>query len=155
MAQSGVYARIMLEHSIGLALRHASRTLTAHYDMALAPASISLAQLSLLDSIGRHEPLALGRLATITGLERSTLGRNARVLKRLGLVIIRPGVDLREAQLSLSEPGRKTLAEAMPLWEQAEADLRRRLGAAGVAQLDAVLAGLSGQASDRGLSPDW
>lgn len=132
----------MLDSSIGLALRTASRKLTAHYDAALAPAGVSLAQLVLMRGIGQHEPLSLGRLATIAGLDRSTLGRNVRVLKRMGLVIIRPGADLRQAQLRLSEPGRQALDRAVPLWEQAEAEIRQRLGAAGVAQLEAALAAL-------------
>lgn len=132
----------MLDSSIGLALRSASRKLTAHYDAALAPAGVSLAQLMLLRGIGQHEPLSLGRLAPIAGLDRSTLGRNVRVLKRLGLVTIRPGVDLRQAQLRLSEPGRQTLDRAMPLWQEAEAEIRQRLGAAGVVQLEAALAAL-------------
>jgi DNA-binding MarR family transcriptional regulator len=132
----------MFDSCVGLALRSASRKLTAHYDAALAPAGVSLAQLMLLRRIGQHEPLSLGRLAPITGLDRSTLGRNVRVLKRLGLVTIRPGADLRQAQLRLSELGQQAFDRAMPLWEEAEAAIRQRLGAAGVAQLEAALAAL-------------
>lgn len=132
----------MLEESIGLALRDASRRLTAHYDRALVPAGISLAQLALVRIIGANEPSALGPLAMIAGLDRSTLGRNVRVLKRLGLVSIRPGADLRQAELRLSEAGRATLLQATLLWEEAEGHIRQRLGAAGVTQLTVLLAEL-------------
>lgn len=122
--------------------RLASRKLTARYDVALSPTGVSLAQFSLLRSIGERGPVALGRLAEMVGLDRSTLGRNVRVLKRMELVTIRPGDDLREAMLCLTKAGEAARDRAMPLWQEAQDDVRRRLGAAGVTQLAAIVAAL-------------
>lgn len=134
----------MSDPCLCLSLRQASRKLTARYDAALQPAGISLAQFSLLRDIGRHGPASVGGLADLVELDRSTLGRNARVLKRMGLVAIRPGADLRQATLSLSAAGEAVLGVAVPLWAGAQDELQRTLGAAGMAQFEAVLAVLEG-----------
>jgi len=125
-----------------MSARLASRKLTARYDAVLAPAGVSLPQFSLLNSIDQHGPASLSRLAAVMELDRSTLGRNMRVLKRMGLVAIRPGVDLREATLHLTRAGQEVLGRAMPLWQSAEDEVRQRLGAAGVEQVQALLAEL-------------
>ena len=132
----------MYEPCICISVRTASRKLTARYDAALEPAGINLAQYSLMRNIGRHGPVSLTKLAEIVELDRSTLGRNVRVLKRMGLAAIMPGDDLREATLSLTEAGQQTLARAIPLWEGTQEDIHQRLGAAGAAQLEALLGAL-------------
>ena len=90
-------------------LRKASRRLTAVYDEALAPAGVNLAQYSLLRNIGRKAPVSLTELGQITELDRSTVGRNARVLERMGLVAFSSGEDQRETMLSLTAHGLDTL----------------------------------------------
>lgn len=107
----------MSDPCICIAVRKASRKLTARYDAALEPVGINLAQFSLLRNISRHEPVSLTRLAEIVELDRSTLGRNVRVLQRMGLAAITPGEDLREATLSLSAAGQQTLQRSVPIWE--------------------------------------
>jgi DNA-binding MarR family transcriptional regulator len=132
----------MSDPCICIAVRKASRKLTARYDAALEPVGINLAQFSLLRNISRHEPVSLTRLAEIVELDRSTLGRNVRVLKRMGLATILPGDDLREATLSLTEAGQQTLGAAVPIWEGTQDEIHRQLGAAGTAQLEALLGAL-------------
>jgi len=132
----------MSDPCICIAVRKASRKLTSRYDAALEPIGINLAQFSLLRNIVRHAPVSLTGLAEIVELDRSTLGRNVRVLKRMGLVAILPGDDLREATLSLTEAGQQTLGEAIPIWEATQDDIHRRLGVAGTAQLEALLGAL-------------
>ncbi len=114
----------------------------ARYDAALDAAGINLAQFSLLRSIARLGPVSLTALSETTELDRSTLGRNVRVLERLGLVAIGGGKDQREAMLSLSPNGKTTLAVALPLWEGTQDAIRTKLGADGVAQLTALLGAL-------------
>lgn len=132
----------MIDPCICSAVRKAGRKLTAQYDAALGPVGITLAQFSLLRSLARHAPVSLQGLAAIVELDRSTLGRNMRVLKRMGLAAILRGDDLREATLSLTEAGRQTLDRAMPIWDGAQREIRRRLGAAGMAQLETLLEAL-------------
>ena len=127
---------------ICISVRKASRKLTALYDADLGRAGINLAQFSLLRNIGRHGPLSLTALSDLVELDRSTLGRNVRVLERMGLVEIGAGSDQREATLALSSDGKSTLAAATPLWEGTQNAIHDRLGADGVAQLNALLGAL-------------
>ena len=125
-----------------ISIRKASRKLTARYDADLAPAGINLAQFSLLRNIRRHGPVSLTLLADIVDLDRSTLGRNVRVLERQGLVAIAAGKDQREATLTLTDNGKSTLEAAVPLWEGTQRAIGTKLGADGVAQLNALLSAL-------------
>jgi DNA-binding MarR family transcriptional regulator len=125
-----------------ISLRKACRKLTAHYDEALEPAGISVTQFSMLRNIKREGPCSLTRLASIVELDRSTLGRNMRVLEKRGLVAIQPGYDQREATLSLTAAGYALIERGTPLWERAQRAIRIKLGTDGAAQLEALLGAL-------------
>jgi DNA-binding MarR family transcriptional regulator len=127
---------------ICIALRQASRKLTAFYDEALAPTGINIAQFSLLRKLRRHGALSLTALAELVELDRSTLGRNLRVLEKLGLVQLGPGKDQREQVADLTPSGRLSLLAGDPLWDRAQADIADRIGAGGVTQLEALLGAL-------------
>lgn len=123
-------------------LRKASRRVSSYYDEALAPLGVNIAQFSLLRNINRMAPVSLTDLAARVELDRSTVGRNAKVLDRMGLVEIRPGKDQREATLLVSAPGKAILLEGAPLWDRAQADIETRLGADGTGRLRDLLAAL-------------
>ncbi len=125
-----------------VAVRKASRRLTASYDDALVPAGINLAQFSLLRSIARHQPVSLTRLGELMELDRSTLGRNVRVLGREGLVRAGPGRDQREASIELTENGIATLDLATPLWREMQTKIYGKLGQSRARQLADLLAAL-------------
>lgn len=105
-------------------LRSASRRLTAVYDAALAPAGVTVAQFSLLRRLDRERPPSLTEIARAAELDRSTVGRNVRVLVRQGLAEFAGGTDQREASVRLTEAGRTALARCLPLWD----DVQRRVG---------------------------
>ena len=130
------------ELCICIAVRKASRRLTARYDEALAPVGINLAQFSLLRNIRRHGPVSLTRLSELTELDRSTLGRNVKVLERMGLCAPADASDKREVAIVLTTEGKHILAAAEPLWATAQTDIRTRIGADGAHQLEALLGAL-------------
>ena len=138
----GYIPALMSEACVCISIRKASRKLTALYDADLEAVGINLAQFSLLRNIGRHGPVSLTALSDIVELDRSTLGRNVRVLERMGLVAIAAGRDQREATLKLTAAGKSTLASAVPLWEGTQTAIETRLGPIGVAQLNALLGAL-------------
>jgi DNA-binding MarR family transcriptional regulator len=117
-------------------LRTAARKMTALYDEALKPVGIQLAQFSLLRSIERTEPVSLTELGRRTELDRSTVGRNVRLLQRMGLVRIAPGA---EATVCLEEAGRAVLQEGAPLWNRAQRSVEAKLGAKAAVQLRDLL----------------
>ncbi|WP_395372538.1 MarR family winged helix-turn-helix transcriptional regulator [Komagataeibacter diospyri] len=122
------YTRFMLSPCHCTNLRLATRKVSGLYDTALAPAGINVAQYSLLRTIAGHEPVSLTTLSRITDLDRSTIGRNVRVLERMDLVTLARGSDQREAVVQLSANGNKVLSQATPLWEACQKSVEERLG---------------------------
>jgi DNA-binding MarR family transcriptional regulator len=100
--------------------RRAAGQLTAFYDEALAPAGLRVTQFSLMRAVMRLEQPTISGLAQATGLDRSTLGRNLRVLQRQGLLRLGSGTDERTRVVSLSEAGEAVIDAAMPHWRRAQ-----------------------------------
>lgn len=123
-----------------VSLRKATRRLSARYDAALAPVGITVAQFSLLRAIRRTPRLSLTDLADRTELDRSTIGRNVRVLEKQALVTLSPGKDARAHLLTLTPTGEDVLARATPLWAAVQTDLAAELGAQNATQLTQLLA---------------
>ncbi|MDP6353330.1 MAG: MarR family winged helix-turn-helix transcriptional regulator [Alphaproteobacteria bacterium] len=124
-----VYTRNMNDtNCVCIKLRRASRAITKVYDDALAQAGINVTQFSQLNAIVRLESPTIGQLAEATHLDRSTLGRNVRVLVRMNLARYGPGADERTRVVSITEKGRRTLEIATPFWESAQDAMTKRLG---------------------------
>ncbi|WP_061239886.1 MarR family winged helix-turn-helix transcriptional regulator [Ectopseudomonas composti] len=120
-------------------LRRASRGVTRLYDDALAPVGLGGAQFSLLRHVHRLGQPSISLLAEAMGLDRSTLGRNVRVLEEQGLVQLGEGRDLRAREVRLTEAGLQRIAQALPLWEQAQREVTAQLGEGRRAELMKLL----------------
>jgi DNA-binding MarR family transcriptional regulator len=124
-----VYTPIMLPTlCLCTNLRRASRGVSRHYDGALEGFGINVAQYSLLCNLKRLDQPSISTLAEAMGLDRSTLGRNLRVLEGEGLVKLAEGADLRNRLVYLTEAGEARLMAALPAWEAAQQRLVERLG---------------------------
>lgn len=124
-----VYTPIMLPTlCLCTNLRRASRGVSRHYDGALEGFGINVAQYSLLCNLKRLDQPSISTLAEAMGLDRSTLGRNLRVLEGEGLVKLAEGADLRNRLVHLTEAGEARLMAALPAWEEAQQRLVERLG---------------------------
>ncbi|WP_312620967.1 MarR family winged helix-turn-helix transcriptional regulator, partial [Agrobacterium pusense] len=93
-------------------------------------------------NINRVAPVSLTDLAARVELDRSTVGRNAKVLARMGLVAIGHGEDQREAMLTVTEEGHAILKAGAPLWDGVQDEIEARLGPEKTAQLQELLAAL-------------
>jgi len=121
-------------------LRTATRRVGSVYDDALSPLGINIAQYSLLRLIEHRQPVSFTELGRVAELDRSTVGRNVRVLERMGLVETGRGEnDQREAVVRLGVSGRQMLEEAAPLWDGCQREIETRLGAANVKALREIL----------------
>ncbi|KDR27049.1 MarR family winged helix-turn-helix transcriptional regulator [Caballeronia grimmiae] len=121
-------------------LRLATRRLSAAYDAALEPLGMNIGQYFLLRTIAERQQISLTDLGQLTELERSTVGRNVRVLERMGLVATGRGeADQREALVALTAEGLARMRDALPIWEETQKDFATRLGAEKVNLLNAVL----------------
>ena len=134
-----VYTRIMDNRCICTALRQAAAQSTAHYDTLLAPSGIKVTMFRLLRRIEAAKSISITELAEIVGLDRSTLGRNLRVLRKQSLVEIGTGKDARSRHVSLTEVGRERLQEAVPLWQKAQLEFSEVISADTLAVLDRVI----------------
>lgn len=132
-----VYTRTMLtSQCLCTHLRRAARGVSRRYDEALEGFGINVAQFSLLRHLQRLDRPSISSLAEAMGLDRSTLGRNLRVLEADGLVALAEGDDLRNRLVLLTEQGKARLSAAEPAWEQAQLKM---LAALGEAQRDELL----------------
>ncbi len=107
--------------------RRMARVLTDAYDRALAPSGLTVAQFSLLRMVMRLETPTIGGLAEATGLDRSTLGRNLKVLQRDGWVGLNAGADERTRVVALTSAGRLAVDVALPLWERIQTEIESKL----------------------------
>jgi DNA-binding MarR family transcriptional regulator len=121
-------------------LRAATRKIGSVYDDALAPIGINIAQYSLLRLIERRQPVSFTELGRVAELDRSTVGRNVRILARMGLVdAVRGEDDQRESVVTLADRGTHVLDEAAPLWDQCQREIEKRLGAVKISALENIL----------------
>jgi DNA-binding MarR family transcriptional regulator len=116
-------------------LRQTALAVTQIYDQALAPAGLKITMFRLLRRISQAGPPNISELAQIVELDRSTLGRNLKVLERLGLVRLDGGADERSKVVSLTRKGKAALDKAVPLWAKAQTAMKSLLGG----EKDAVL----------------
>jgi DNA-binding MarR family transcriptional regulator len=78
--------------------------------------------------VDRHGTPNLTRLSDATGLDRSTLGRNLRLLEGLGFVSLSPGEDQRDRVVALTRGGRRRLRAAARAWARLQGSLSEALG---------------------------
>lgn len=81
----------------------------------------------LLRRIGQQPDISISALAHSLDLDRSTLGRNLRVVERQGYVQISTANDGRERSINLTNKGAGSLNTAIPLWDMAQATLSQEL----------------------------
>ncbi|MDT4870305.1 HpaR: homoprotocatechuate degradation operon regulator, HpaR [compost metagenome] len=100
---------------------------------------MNVAQYSLLKHLARLDQPSITSLAEAMGLDRSTLGRNLKVLEAKGLVQLDGGEDQRNRLVSLTPAGRLVLEQALQAWEQVQQDMGQRIGPEKRAALMALL----------------
>lgn len=109
-------------------VRKAARAVTQLYDEMLRPAGLRTTQFGILGATMVMGRVTVGRLAEVTVTDRTTLTRNLKLLEKRGLVRIRTGNDRREREVSLTDRGRKALAEGYPFWQKAQTHVVKALG---------------------------
>lgn len=133
-----------VESCLSLGIRKANRVMSQIYDQHLADCNLRSTQYSILRVL-YHRGEATGRdLRNFLVLDQSTMSRNLKPLLRDGFIVQSEGEDRREKPLKLTSKGRTLHKKAAPLWEKAQAEVKRRLGAEMSQQLlvvsDAIVA---------------
>jgi DNA-binding MarR family transcriptional regulator len=109
-------------------IRRTDRAITQFYEAILAPSGLHMTQFTLLATIAEAAPIPLTRLADLLVMDRTTLTRNLGPLTREGRVSIEMGEDRRTRLVTLTEAGEQVLAQALPLWRQAQTHMQQALG---------------------------
>lgn len=115
-------------HCSCFSLRKATRAVTQFYDHLLDPTGIRSTQFNLLVTMASISARTLTEMANILVMDRTTLTRNLKPLEKMGLIAKGEVFDKRSKVYSLTEKGRSVVAQAIPLWEQAQAKLKSLLG---------------------------
>jgi len=109
-------------------LRQATRAITQFYEEALKPTGLRATQFTLLTAIATCEVVSMTRLADVLIMDRTTLTRNLKPLKKEGLIETVLGEDRRKRLVSLTPKGEAALENALPLWEVAQTRVVEVLG---------------------------
>jgi DNA-binding MarR family transcriptional regulator len=124
-------------------VQRASRALARRFDDALRPFELTNGQFSLLISLNRPEPPGMGSVASLLGMDRTTLTAALKSLERRGLIetLIDPA-DKRGRLLALTPKGRKLIESAVPVWQRTHAEVEALLGGADADRLRHALKAL-------------
>ncbi len=112
-------------------------------DRAVAPLGLTHAQYVALASLrgltARGEKPSQRRLATWTGLGAIYVSKLVRTLERDGLIVRSPDpTDARAVQITLTERGRDTADQAIPIVRALDRELTAVLGGPGSDQVGAL-----------------
>jgi DNA-binding MarR family transcriptional regulator len=131
---------VVRDHCLCLHVQRAARALARRFDEAFRPLGLTNGQFSLLMSLNRPEPPAMGPVANLLAMDRTTLTAALKPLERRGLVrIAKDQSDRRNRTLILTAKGRDLLGRAVPIWQRTHAEIERPLSGA---QLDELRDGL-------------
>lgn len=100
-------------------VQRAARTLARRFDDALRPVGLTNGQFSLLMSLNRPEPPDMMAVASLLGMDRTTLTAALKPLQRRRLlnVAVDPA-DRRSRLINLTPKGRSLLVRAVPVWRK-------------------------------------
>lgn len=124
--------------------QRAARALARRFDEALRPVGLTNGQFSLLMALNRPQPPAIGPVAQLLAMDRTTLTAALKPLERDGLVAIATDPkDRRSRLLILTPKGHDVLIAAVPIWRDTHAAVEAELPALNPDELRAALDALS------------
>jgi len=102
-----------------LHLQRAARALARRFDDALRPIGLTNGQFSLMMSLNRPEAPDMGAVASLLGMDRTTLTAALKPLQRRHLLKVTvDAADRRSRVMTLTPKGRRLLARAVPVWRK-------------------------------------
>jgi DNA-binding MarR family transcriptional regulator len=123
-----------------LASRQAARKITRLYDAVMQKSGMRSTQFTILSQLMLRGELPIGKLASLLGMERTTLTRNLTPLEQRKWISIRSGDDPRARMLGITAQGRAAVRRGFPFWSQAQAEAGKLLGADGQSALKVLAA---------------
>ncbi len=109
-------------------VRRTARKLSLLYDHALSEVGVTVTQYAVLVNVARAGQVSRTELASLLGMDRTTLTRNLGPLERSKLIVKAPSQDRRERLLCLSSEGREKLRESYAIWASVQSRFLRKDG---------------------------
>jgi len=114
---------------LSLNLKRAARLVSRRYDEALRPLGLTAGQFSIMTVLLDSEAMSITAVAEVLGMDRTTLTRNLRPLRKKNLIdSVEDLEDRRSHRIALTAPGAALLEAAIPLWEKVQKENLKRLG---------------------------
>lgn len=117
----------------------ATRTVTRLYNDELRLVGLEATQHAMLYLLNQIGSMTLGDIGDRLAVDKTTVGRNAKIMIRNGWLALERGQDGRERIASLTPAGIEKLAEARPCWNRAQDRLRTSLPPGGFESVRAQL----------------
>lgn len=113
---------------VALALRKTERLVSSIYDEAMRGIGLRSTQFQILATIGISPGVNITQLSAAIEADRTTVQRSLARLIARGWVNSEPGTGGNVRVVSLTESGRRKLAEAYSRWAAAQEEIVRALG---------------------------
>jgi DNA-binding MarR family transcriptional regulator len=126
-----------------LNFRRTARAVTRMYDSAMQASGVRSTQFAILVGIAKTQPVSMGKLADVLGLDRTTLTRSLRLLQKEKMITISRRAAMRQRFLELTPEGKKALARSLPLWRKVHEQFVSTVGAEYWTKLRSELEGLA------------
>ncbi len=127
-------ADMIADECLAVRIRLLNRAITAIYDEALRPLGVTVGQLNVLVAVAKLGPISPRDLARRLSMEKSTLSRNAELMRSHGWIEVESG-DSPRRLLRTRPKGLRLLEKAVPLWKDAQARTKAMLGQRGAQSL--------------------
>src|SRR5216117_4203030 len=108
------------ENCVCFNLRRVTRKVTQFYDAEMRRHGIRPTQESILASLQTRDSWNMAELSDWLGMDRTTLVRNLRPLKRDGFVHAIGGGRGNRVELAITAKGRKQMEKLTPAWNSAQ-----------------------------------
>ena len=109
-------------------VRTISTKITKIYDKALLESGLKITQYAIMKCIFILKNSNLNELSCSMGYNRSTLGRNIKILERKKLINLKKGNDKREIKIIITKNGVQVLKLANKCWAKINKELTKKLG---------------------------
>src|SRR3954453_19626 len=120
---------------VAVRLRMLNRLVTNIYDNALRPLDLKVSQMNILVAAAKMGTARPAEVCQYLHLDVSTLSRNVERMKARGWLEVVPDKDGRSQPFQLTPEGRKLLEKSVPVWSDAQEQVKTVLGGGFVDQL--------------------
>jgi DNA-binding MarR family transcriptional regulator len=128
------------DHCLCLHTQRAARAIARRFDRVLSRLGLTNGQFSLMMALNRPEPVSMGPVAALLGMDRTTLTAALKSLEQRRMIATTySSEDKRSRLLRLTSQGHAILAKAVPIWEEAHAEVDRSLAGYDLDQFRPVL----------------